>query len=113
MHSARFAYNTVPMRLILTLFAIHLVIACGPKQHQLAFNRYVIQSPYSEFIPYAHAISDLELQANKKCTAGYRKIHDFDTKIKGKKILIWEIMCKGVNRAEDGNRTILPDSNAF
>ena len=90
-----------------------LLGACAAKESRLAFNRYALQAPYGGDIAYAQAVSTLESQAAAQCKNGYRKLHDFDTTASGRTVLVWEIACKGVDRAAQGASTTQQDSVGF
>jgi hypothetical protein len=98
------------MRRVSTMILALVLTACG-SQKELAFNRYSIDTRYGDDTDtsYEEALARLDREARRTCADGYRKIHDYDTSIEGDRTLVWEITCKGVERAEsEGVRTRPP-----
>ena len=87
------------MRFIPWLLVLGLS-GCASQQAMLGFNRYVIDTPYGGDVSYAAAMATLTEHAIDICGEDYRKVHDFDTAQGSKRILVWEIGCRGVVRTD-------------
>ena len=87
------------MRFIPWLLVLGLS-GCASQQAMLGFNRYVIDTPYGGDVSYAAAMVTLTEHAIDICGEDYRKVHDFDTAQGSKRILVWEIGCRGVVRTD-------------
>src|SRR5262245_29677924 len=89
------------MRLILLLSLFAMLVACAsPETNEIAFNRYTVQTPYGDDIPYDVAVDRLTRKSEKICDEGFRKVNDYDTSVTGEKLLVWEIVCEGVTRTD-------------
>jgi hypothetical protein len=81
------------------LLAIGLT-GCAGQQVMLGFNRYVIDTLYGDEISYASAVQTLTDDSIDICGQDYRKVNDYDTALGSKRLLIWEIGCRGVVRSD-------------
>lgn len=88
-------------RLFIIVTALALCACSSSDTKKLAFNRYVIKTPYGADIPYEQAVTALTRESQDICDEGYRKIHDYDTGAGSQRLLVWEIGCKGVQRSDN------------
>ena len=79
---------------------------CASKTETLGFNRYVIETPYGEDVSYGSAVAILTEEAIDICGEDYRKVHDYDTVSGSRRVLVWEIGCRGVERTDERFGTI-------
>lgn len=95
-----FALRARLMRSLQCLLLLLVLGGCASTAGNVGFNRYIINAPYGDNIPYDRAVAKLEAEATRICGADYRKVHDYDTVQGSKRILVWEVGCRGVERTD-------------
>ncbi len=88
------------LRLLLLVVAAAAAGCSGLDTKKLAFNRYQIETPYEGQITYSAAVTTLKREAEGICRGGFRKVNDYDTRVGERRLLIWEITCRGVERID-------------
>jgi len=88
------------MRFWSFLLVTVLLVGCAGGSGGIGFNRYMLNTPYGDDISYASAVAELTEQAIDICGEDYRKVHDYDTTQGSKRILVWEVGCRGVERTD-------------
>ncbi len=89
--------------LLLSAVALQLG-ACGALtgEKQIGGNRYLLEEPYGAGTSHAEAVADLERRAEGLCGQGFRKINDYDRTAQQRRILVWDIVCRGEFKEYDG-----------
>ena len=99
---------------IMCLFLSIMLSGCAiGSAKKLAFNRYVIQTPYGGDVAYDVAVDKLSREAAGICKKGYRKVNDFDTRKGSQRLLVWEVSCRGADRSKETGRATGPEGRKF
>ncbi len=102
-HPHRSLAKRSAIRLLVSLIAVHLG-ACGALsgEKQIGGNRYLLEESYGVGDPYPEAVAALERRAEGLCDQGFRKVNDYDRLAGERKILVWDIICRGEFEEYDG-----------
>ena len=88
------------MQRFILIALLTALAGCSSKVGEVGFNRYIIETPYGDDIPYADAVATLTDEALGICDGEYRKVNDYDTAQGSKRLLVWEVGCLGAERTD-------------